>query len=63
MVDTRSAIDTVLRQILQEHGKLSVSSLKIGPEQDLYALGVSSLATVSLMLAIEAAFTIEIPDE
>ncbi len=56
-------VEATLRQILQDHGKLSVPTLKIGTADDLYALGLSSLATVSLMLAIEASFDLEIPDE
>jgi acyl carrier protein len=63
MSNTIQEIETTLRQVLRDHGKLSISTSKLGSDEDLYALGLSSLATVSLMLAIEANFDVEIPDE
>jgi acyl carrier protein len=35
----------------------------LGPDDDLRALGLTSMAMVRLMLAAEAAFDISIPDE
>ena len=54
--------DTI-REIIAEHGRLSadVSALAVG--DDLYAAGLTSHASVSLMLAIEDAFDIEFPEE
>ncbi|MBK9082392.1 MAG: acyl carrier protein [Rhizobiales bacterium] len=51
-----------LRQILAAHGKLAVDVAKIADGDDLYAAGLTSFATVQLMLAIEDGFDIEIPD-
>lgn len=55
--------DAILRDIIQAHGKLSVPAASVRPEDDLYQLGLSSLATVNLMLAVEERFGIVIPDE
>jgi len=56
-------IDDELRQIVRNEGKVTIPAALIGRDDDLYKLGVSSLATVNVMLAIEARFDIEIPDE
>lgn len=51
-----------LRRILSESARLDVSPDTLADDADLYAAGLSSLATVHLMLAIENEFDIEIPD-
>ena len=51
-----------LREILAQHGRLSVTVQELGDRSDLYQAGLTSLATVGLMLAIEDAFDIEFPD-
>jgi acyl carrier protein len=53
---------TVLRRILSESARLDVPADTLADDADLYAAGLSSLATVHLMLAIEDEFAIEIPD-
>lgn len=52
----------IVRDILSKHGRLQVGAETIETEQDLYGVGLTSLATVSLMLAIEEHFDIEFPD-
>jgi acyl carrier protein len=52
-----------LRDILSTFGGLSVSADSLGDDADLFAAGLSSLATVNVMLAIEQRFDIEIPDD
>ena len=54
--------EQLIREIVSQHGKLSSSTddLKLG--DDLYNAGLTSLATVGLMLAIEDEFDIEFPD-
>ena len=54
---------TALRRILSESARLDVSPDTLADDADLYAAGLSSLATVHLMLAIEDEFGIEIPDD
>jgi acyl carrier protein len=51
-----------IRDILREHARLAVDSTTIGVDEDLYALGMTSIASVSTMLAIEEEFGIEYPD-
>jgi acyl carrier protein len=53
---------TALRRIISESARLDVPVDSLTDEADLYAAGLSSLATVHLMLAIEDEFDIEIPD-
>lgn len=51
-----------LRRILSESARLDVPVDQIDDSSDLYEHGLSSLATVQIMLAVEDAFDIEIPD-
>ncbi|CAM2138371.1 Aminoacyl carrier protein [Pararobbsia alpina] len=51
-----------LRRILSESARLDVPVDQIEDTSDLYEHGLSSLATVQIMLAVEDAFDIEIPD-
>ncbi|MGH7435616.1 MAG: acyl carrier protein [Polyangiaceae bacterium] len=51
-----------IRNVLKEHGRLSVDAASLGEESDLYAAGMTSHASVNVMLALEAAFEIEFPD-
>jgi acyl carrier protein len=55
-------LKTELRRILAEVGRLDQPAETLEGETDLYAAGLSSLATVHVMLAIEDEFGIEIPD-
>ncbi|TDT89597.1 MULTISPECIES: acyl carrier protein [Azorhizobium] len=60
---TDQAIENQLREILKVQGKVAVAPAAIGPDDDLYGLGLSSLATVNVMLEIEARFDIAFPDD
>ena len=51
-----------IREIISKHGRLSVSVDQLQDTSDLYNAGLTSLATVGLMLALEEQFDIEIPD-
>ena len=51
-----------VRKILEEHGRLSTPVVELKDDGDLYNAGLTSLATVSLMLALEEEFDIEFPD-
>ncbi|VXB08002.1 Aminoacyl carrier protein [Burkholderia sp. 8Y] len=53
---------TELRRILSESARLDVPIDTLTDSDDLYAAGLSSLATVHVMLAIEDEFSVEIPD-
>ncbi|SOZ37904.1 acyl carrier protein [Cupriavidus neocaledonicus] len=52
-----------IRSILGEVARLDVPLADVADSDDLYAAGLSSLATVHVMLALENAFDIEIPDQ
>ena len=51
-----------IRRILKEHGRLSHDIDTLGPESDLYEAGMTSHASVNVMLALEGEFGIEFPD-
>ena len=55
-------MDEQLREILGDVGGLAVPVAGITADQDLYAAGLTSYATVSVMLAIEEVFGVEFPD-
>jgi acyl carrier protein len=52
----------LLRAVLAEHGRLGVDVASLSDTDDLHAAGLSSHATVSVMVAIEDALDIEFPD-
>jgi acyl carrier protein len=51
-----------IRTILKEHGRLSVDMQTLTDESDLYQAGMTSHASVNVMLALEGKFDIEFPD-
>lgn len=51
-----------VRDILAQHGRLSSPVDRLLDTSDLYNAGLTSLATVGLMLALEEQFNIEFPD-
>jgi acyl carrier protein len=52
-----------IRDTLRQHARLSVDVDAISDEADLYQAGMTSHATVNVMLALEQAFEIEFPDQ
>ena len=57
-----SADVEAIREILAQHGRLSIDVSSLTEESDLYAAGLTSLATVGIMLALEDRFDIEFPE-
>ena len=53
---------TKIRNILKEHGRLSKDALALGETEDLYQAGMTSHASVNVMLALEGEFDVEFPD-
>jgi acyl carrier protein len=49
-------------QILNDHGRLSVDAATLATDADLYQAGMTSHASVNVMLALEDHFDIEFPD-
>jgi len=53
---------TKIQLILANHGRLTTDVANLEYSSDLYNAGLTSLATVGLMLALEDEFDIEFPD-
>jgi acyl carrier protein len=53
---------TAIRAILKQHGRLSANPDTLTEQSDLYFAGLTSLATVNVMLALENHFDVEFPD-
>ena len=51
-----------IRAVIASTAKLPVPTGGIGDSDSLHALGLTSMTTVSLMLALEDAFDVEFPD-
>jgi acyl carrier protein len=51
-----------IRQIIAAHGRLSVDASELAPDADLYHAGMTSHASVNVMLALEDHFDVEFPD-
>jgi acyl carrier protein len=57
-----AAITDDIRAVLREHGRLAVDVSSLGDQANLYDAGLTSHASVSLMLALEERFEIEFPE-
>jgi acyl carrier protein len=51
-----------IRQAISDHARLGVDVDTLSDDADLYQAGMSSHASVNVMLALEDAFDIEFPD-
>ena len=58
-VDTQDRI----RTILKAHGRLAKNIDALDANADLYQAGMTSHASVNVMLALESEFDVEFPDE
>lgn len=52
-----------IRNILAECGRLAVPAATLDDRDSLFDAGLSSMATVNVMLALEDRFGVEIPDD
>ena len=52
-----------IRRILKDHGRLSADATTIAADTDLYQAGMTSHASVNVMLALEGEFEVEFPDQ
>jgi acyl carrier protein len=57
-----TSFDLRIRTILKDHGRLNRDASSIDTGEDLYQLGMTSHASVNVMLALEGGFDIEFPD-
>jgi acyl carrier protein len=51
-----------IRKILREHGRLAQDVVTLSDQSDLFEAGLTSHASVNLMLALEDHFQIEFPE-
>lgn len=51
-----------IRHVVAEYARLAVDAADLSDTADLYAAGMTSHASVNLMLALENEFDVEFPD-
>jgi phosphopantetheine--protein transferase-like protein len=56
-------VKDTIRTVLDQHGHLTSPAESIGDADDLYRAGLTSHATVNVMLALEEELDLEFPDE
>ena len=52
-----------IRGILDKYGKLSVAAADVSDDTDLFTVGLTSHATVNVMLGLEDLYDVEFPEE
>jgi acyl carrier protein len=55
-------VNADIRRVLRDHARLPVDPDTLNPNADLFAAGMTSHASVNVMLALEDAFDLEFPD-
>jgi acyl carrier protein len=55
-------MNETIRQAVRDHARLPVDVDSLSDDDDLFNAGMTSHASVNLMLALEDAFDIEFPD-
>ena len=58
-----TAIETTVRSVLADQGKLSEDAQSIAVDAERYRAGMTSHASVNVMLGLEDEFDIEFPEE
>ncbi len=54
--------EDLIRKVLRDHGRLKQDAQSLDPDTDLYQSGMTSHASVNVMLALEGTFGVEFPD-
>jgi acyl carrier protein len=62
VVDEVSDLSERIRQVIRDHGRLPVDVTSLDDDADLFQAGMTSHASVNVMLGLEAAFDVEFPD-
>lgn len=55
-------MEAQIRQVLKDHARLSKDALTLDVQEDLYQAGMTSHASVNVMLGLEGKFDVEFPD-
>ena len=58
----RKELEAAIGVILRDEGRLSIDPAELDVDDDLFAAGMTSHASVSVMLALEESFGIEFPE-
>lgn len=58
-----SSVSETVREVLEAHGRLPVSAQSLEETDDLFENGLTSHASVNVMLALEDVYDFEFPDE
>jgi acyl carrier protein len=61
-MSTTEQAETQIRAVLRDHGRLNKDVNLLEAAADLYQAGMTSHASVNVMLALEGAFDVEFPD-
>ena len=56
-------MDEQIREVVTRYGKLGVEVSTLAEDDDLYQAGMTSHASVNVMLGLESAFDVEFPDD
>ncbi len=56
-------VDMTIRQVLADHGRLAVPVETLADDTDLFGAGMTSHASVNVMLALEDAFDFEFSEK
>ena len=51
-----------VKQVLNDYAELSTNAAQLQEDDDLFSSGMSSRATVGVMLGLESEFDVEFPD-
>jgi len=57
-----TSMSAEIREVLRVHGRLAADPNSLTEESDLYQAGLTSHASVNLMLALEDRFGVEFPE-
>lgn len=61
-MSTSQQLEIQIRAVLQDHGRLNKPIDQLDAVADLYQAGMTSHASVNVMLALESTFDVEFPD-
>jgi acyl carrier protein len=61
-MSTAQQLEIQIRAVLRAHGRLSKPIDELDSSDDLYQAGMTSHASVNVMLALESAFDVEFAD-
>jgi Phosphopantetheine attachment site. len=62
MTTLLQSTEAQIRNVLRDYGRLNQDASEVDVAADLYQSGLTSHASVNVMLALEAAFEVEFPD-